>query len=662
MVNGWRAQAAVLLLACVVLTAAAWLRGAEYDEQYTLFLTAGTPRPAWPDRVMTAAEVVGLQTGTSAPAAIARHLRETDVHPPLYFWAAAAWRTLGADGLFATRMLSVSFSLVSLVLVAALARQAGVPPALAMLLVLGCYGFVYTGIVARGFALADVLTLGGLAVIHGDWPRHRVRRGAIGGVLLGAATLTNYLAVFVAVAGITGLLVETCTQLHPWQRFCARVLAKRPSGRHHEVPSRHRRHARPWEADAARLTMPQPVQPWVPGPGPGTTHMAVTGTALLFGTLAGFAVVLPADAWFYLAQRGSRTGQFPPFELAASLRRLAQYGVANLVGGLPLYVGDALRPTVAVVLTGLVLALFALVGVRWRHIGTPSLRRLLAFAVAAPPVGLLAIGLAFDSTPIELRYLAFATPFAALLLAGANGSLPRPVARPIAIAVLSVQALALAGLMVRPETMQPAQATARATAAAVGDGIVLVPFGNDGVGIVGAFAREAPATLPFLVIRRGTPPQTILIRIEPYRRVTLALLAQDADSRATVSTLMQIFATPIWRRVAEGSNFATYERTCDGAPDVLRGIHDRETRSAAGQDPAAPRGIGAAPCPAAWQSADPCDVAPRGADAGEAFHGDLPGPARLRLFTETAGDARPCALRQERDGEGRDRGDGHHGP
>ena len=38
----------VLLLAALMLSAAAWNRGAEYDEQYTLFVTAGTPRPVWP--------------------------------------------------------------------------------------------------------------------------------------------------------------------------------------------------------------------------------------------------------------------------------------------------------------------------------------------------------------------------------------------------------------------------------------------------------------------------------------------------------------------------------------------------------------------------------------------------------------------------------------
>ena len=147
----------MLLLACLVLLAAAWLRGAEYDEQYTLFLTAGTPRPDWPGTPLTAAEVVARQGTRSGAAAIARDLRATDVHPPLYFWTVAAWRMSVADGLFGTRLLSVGFSVGALALVGALARRAGVPAAVAMLLTLGCYGFVYTGVVARGFALAQVL-------------------------------------------------------------------------------------------------------------------------------------------------------------------------------------------------------------------------------------------------------------------------------------------------------------------------------------------------------------------------------------------------------------------------------------------------------------------------------------------------------------------------
>ena len=47
------------------------------------------------------------------------------------------------------------------------------------------------------------------------------------------------------------------------------------------------------------------------------------------------------------------------------------------------------------------------------------------------------------------------------------------------------------------------------------------------------------------------------------------------------------------------------------------------------------------------------------ADAGETIHRHLPGPARLRLLAEAARHLRPCALRQDRDGEGHD---GCHGP
>jgi hypothetical protein len=77
----------------------------------------------------------------------------------------------------------------------------------------------------------------------------------------------------------------------------------------------------------------------------------------------------------------------------------------------------------------------------------------------------------FANSPIELRYLAFATPFIALLLAAA---MPRWLRR----VTLAVQAIALVGLMTRPETMQPARATAQAAAPFLGDSVVLLPRGN----------------------------------------------------------------------------------------------------------------------------------------------------------------------------------------
>ncbi len=80
-----RACLGVLLLSAGVLVTAAWLRGPEYDEQYTLFLTAGTPRPVWPLAVFPAGLVRAVQSGHTDIGTIAQDLRTTDVHPPLYF-------------------------------------------------------------------------------------------------------------------------------------------------------------------------------------------------------------------------------------------------------------------------------------------------------------------------------------------------------------------------------------------------------------------------------------------------------------------------------------------------------------------------------------------------------------------------------------------------
>jgi hypothetical protein len=511
----------VLALAGGVLSAVAVLRGAEYDEQYTLFLIGGVARPAWPAAAFAAGEVRALQAGHAGLGAIARDLRATDVHPPLYFWAVALWRRLVGGGLLAARLFSVLCGVAALAGVATIARRAGVPPALAMLLTLGCYGFAYTGTIARGFALAQALTLWGVAVL----PPAASRRGRAlaAGVLLGAATFTNYLAVFVGIA----VIIARCRG--PGRKFT-----------------------------------PPPLE----GGGCGEGEKPGSGTATIPHTTVTILAALPfllADLWFFLAQRGSRTSQFPPFHFIDALQRLARYAAANLLGGLPLYVPLPAQPVAAAGIGTLALAAVALVAARWRHIAhTPAIRRSLAAAAAAPPIGLLALGLVFRNTPIELRYLAFSTPFAALLLAGALASLRRPPRRAARALLLTVQAAALAGLMTRPETMQPARATAAAAALVAPDGIVLLPRGNDGVGIVGAFAIESPPAQRLLVVSADEQPGDILARIGDARRVALALLAQDDASRATLPAMRAAVSGPCWRRIADGFNVAAFDRICEG--------------------------------------------------------------------------------------------------
>ena len=332
------------------------------------------------------------------------------------------------------------------------------------------------------------------------------------GMLLGAATFANYLAAFVGCAALLPLLHG---------ERCASSARSRATGWSFAA-----RNGRPcWPASR---------------------------------------VWLPADLWFFLAQRQSRAGQFAPFEAGPTLARLAQYSAANAVRWTAAVRRMALaRTAVTAALALCLIGLIALIVRRWRHIATPETRLLLAMAAAAPPVGLLLLGVVFDNTPIELRYLAFATPFIGLLLAAA---LPRHVRH----AVLAIQAIALLGLMTRPETMQPARATAIAAASLVGDGVVLLPHGNDGVGIVGAFAVEAPPALRLLVIGRDASPAQIRARASGYPRVVLALLGQDAASRATLPVMRQAFADPCWRAAGEGFNVLAFDRVCGAGIGATR--------------------------------------------------------------------------------------------
>lgn len=461
-----------LLLATAVLLAVAGLRGAEYDEGYTVFLASGMAKPDWPVGAVAASEALAATRVGSSVAGIAGDLQTGDVHPPLYFWAVAGWRALAGEGLFATRLFSVACALAALALAGAVARVCGVKAVPTMALCLGCYAFTYTGAIARGFALAQMLNLLGVwLVLRG--------RPAWAGVALGAASFSNYLAVFVAGAVLAWLVLRRA-----WQQVAAVGL--------------------------------------------------------------GIAPFLVAGGWFFLAQRGSRTGQFPAFEWGAGLARLGLYAAASVLGGLPLYAGEWRGGTT------LTLAAFFLVLVAAMAWGARGLPGVVGLAAIAPPLGLLALGLVFDNTPIEMRYLAFAMPFVALLLAAV---LPRPAVA----ALLAVQVLSLAGMATRAETMQPQAAAARAAATLAGaNGVVLVPRGNDGVGVAGVFLLAAQPALRVMVVEK--PPPEI-----PARRVVLALLELDRESRITAAALRAAFeADPCWRLAAEAANLRAFDRVCGG--------------------------------------------------------------------------------------------------
>jgi hypothetical protein len=487
-------QAWWLPLAACLLLAAATLRGAEYDEQYTLFLTAGTPRPAWPETIFPAGDIARAQRGTAGPVEILRDLRTTDVHPPLYFWLLTAWRHVFGPSLLVSRLFSVQCGLVSLVLLSRIARQVGIPPAPAIAMTIGCYGFIYTNAIARNFALAELLTL------TGTWLLLRGKHALGAGLLFGGACATNYLAVF-----------------------------------------------------------------------PAAALILVTGGWL---TAIGMLPGLTLDAWCFLAQHASRDGQFPPFALMPSLLRVMAYWTAGLFGGLPLYWTGTARITAALLIA--VVALLVVVKTRiWR-----GPRPLLAAAIA-PAIGLLLLGAIFDNTPIELRYLCFALPFCALLLA-------RRGMVPVVALVLVTQACGIAGLLFAPRTMQPGLAASHEAATLSPGTLVLLPYGVDGVGVVGAFGVEADPATPILLIQAADTPRSLLARIGATRRVALALMAQDSDSVAAIQHTQAALLANGWQRTRIAAKIEVYERADPTTDRQTPRLSDRspETRPSRSSNPA----------------------------------------------------------------------------
>ncbi len=468
----WRGIALVLLVAALALGAGAALRSTEYDETYTRLVTSPEPRPAWPDAVFTPAEAAPVLAAVAGPAEIARNLRETDVHPPLYFWLAGALRGSGPGSVEALRALSVLLSLGAVAAVMSAAGAAGLPPLATGLATALAYGFAYTGGVARGFALAHLLLGIGVLCVVLAWRRRAAGLAGLGGLAAGLASFANYLAAFPAAALLGWLLVAPM----PWR-------------------------------DRLRLA-------------------AAAGLP--------FLAVQAANLSFFLPQRESRPGQFEPFAPLPALALLGQFNAANIFGGLPLYLDGAARLAAAAGLVALLGAVALAVAWCWRMLG-PT-RWLWLGGFAAPSAGLLVLAAASGSTPIELRYLAFAVPFAAALLAGAAAALaerrPRPALAGLAL-VLAVQAAGSAGMALHPATRQPYRDALAAVAPLLGpDTLLLVPHGNDGVGIVGAVLAEAPRDQPLLLLRRADAAAAPARAAGHARLVLLAITDREGDAQA----------------------------------------------------------------------------------------------------------------------------------
>jgi hypothetical protein len=490
---------ATLLLAALILLIIAHLRPPEYDESYSIFLTAGDPRPAWPTTPFSAAQVRPLYEGHTTLTQIAQNLRTLDVHPPLYFWILKAWRHIFGESWQTSRLLSVLFSIATLATLARLARQTKTPVIPTILITLLAYSYAYTSTLTRNFALAQLLTTLGLTLTletvgwvspaqrgvthHFPAQNQPPWKLTAAGVLFSLATFTNYLSIFTPIATLLWLAT------------------RRPL---HDTPSCRRKPA----------------------------------STLFF--LIGLTLFLPADLYFFTAQHASRTTQFPPFHPIQALTLIAKDSGAALFGGLPLY---AAPYTTQVAIALLIFFLLCLT-----QATKPALFTLTALAT---PIGLFFLGLTFHNTPIEIRYLAFSIPPLAVILA----TLPKP----LLTTLIAIESLGTIGLALAPSTMQPQGPAARQAAAlATPTTLTLIPYGNDGVGIPGPFIEAAPNTLNIELIHPGEPPN-----LSQAPRIILAKIRADDSSRAAVEkTLNYLENNPCWAPGPATPLTAVFENRC----------------------------------------------------------------------------------------------------
>lgn len=108
---------------------------------------------------------------------------------------------------------------------------------------------------------------------------------------------------------------------------------------------------------------------------------------------------------------------------------------------------------------------------------------------------------------------------------------------------------------------------------------MLLPRGNDGVGVVAAFVNEAPDQLRLSIAEQTDTKKQFFARIAGENRVVLALIGVDAASRATSALLRAAFtADPCWRQAGIGFNVLAFDRICARDEDVLRRLHADQGR------------------------------------------------------------------------------------
>jgi len=220
--------AALLIFSVAIRLPGLFSRAIWYDEAITLIGTAGNAWPSWPQKPVPARTTKKLFVGAPSLIKIAKDLRETDIHPPFYYWLLSLWRRCIGFSLETARAFSLVCSIGS-ILVLYLVLHAGKikSPIIPTLIYAISTNAVFFGHETRAYALASlIIGMGTLfAYLASEVALRNKAHLTIYSIAMaiccGVAFQTNYLTLFPACVILSWFLI--C--LWPTSRFIAVVSA-----------------------------------------------------------------------------------------------------------------------------------------------------------------------------------------------------------------------------------------------------------------------------------------------------------------------------------------------------------------------------------------------------------------------------------------------------
>jgi len=363
------AIAILVLITAIVRVPGVFNRAIWYDEAITLLETAGNAAPTWSALPTPAATQKELLVGSPSLGEVAAGLRETDVHPPVYYGLLSKWRRIAGGSIEAARFFSVLCSTATVILLYLLLGSFGFKrpfwPSLVYSLSSGAVHYAHE---ARNYSLAMFFVI--LAAFLAYFLTHiEVNRqlqfwilSSSIAVSCGLAFQTNYLTVFPIF-----IVLAWCIA---W------------------VPKRRRLHVIPTIILSAMIS------------------------------LAGFSTLT--------AQLGARPNQFQKtLGFGQELVKIIEANFEILWS--PVMSSSGIRWTVIGTVLGLVLLSAAYLKAGWSAIDK-KLFTLMAGLAIAPSLGVLALDLLFSKSLGKTSYVLFGGPAVVFLLtlAVGEGSVRKP--------------------------------------------------------------------------------------------------------------------------------------------------------------------------------------------------------------------------------------------